>query len=586
MGNYRNFKLVAYFVAGGVQNTTREQLEKDLAFFEHHMRLDKIYLEPYRDIFADEEKFLMCKEVLEKHGIEVSGGITTTFSAKEDPEKKQRMFNTFCYNDQKMLDRLATVSSFLGRHCKEFIIDDFYFTNCTCDACRAGRDAYNKAHGILDGSWERYRLDLMYRVSKEYMIAPAKRENPDCSITIKYPNWAESYQETGYNPEMQRTIFDNLYTGTETRDPVTTDQHLPRYLSYSLMTYFENMWPGHNGGGWFDPFDMHITEHYLEQAYLTAFAKAKEMMMFCFQALCGTMNVPALGFQLDKLDAVLDHCGNPVGVPCYLPDNCQGEDNVQDFLGMVGMPIVCTPYFPTDADMLLLTRSSACDPDVVDKLEAFVARGGKALVTHGFMEAAMDPGIHRMTSLRFATRKVLAEDFLVEQVDSRMHGRLMTWPHGRKSVLVTVPEHRNNSSWALIKTRVGQESYGMLLQDTYGKGEMLTLAVPDSFSDLYHLPVDVLSRLRAAFPVNGVHLECEALISMFAYDNDTFILYPYVDEGTQPSLYRNHVAGQVKTLEMPETGRTLEPLYTTKTETVFENRAMPGQWALYRIVRE
>ena len=59
MGNYRNFKLVAYFVAGGVQNTTREQLEKDLAFFERHMRLDKIYLEPYRDIFADKEKFLM-----------------------------------------------------------------------------------------------------------------------------------------------------------------------------------------------------------------------------------------------------------------------------------------------------------------------------------------------------------------------------------------------------------------------------------------------------------------------------------------------------------------------------------------------
>ena len=31
----------------------------------------------------------------------------------------------------------------------------------------------------------------------------------------------------------------------------TTDQHLPRYLSYSLMTYMEAMWPGHNDGGWF-----------------------------------------------------------------------------------------------------------------------------------------------------------------------------------------------------------------------------------------------------------------------------------------------------------------------------------------------
>ena len=585
MGNYRNFKLVAYFVAGGVQNTTREQLEKDLAFFERHMRLDKIYLEPYRDIFADEEKFLMCKEVLEKHGIEVSGGITTTFSAKEDPQKKQRMFNTFCYNDQKMLDRLATVSSFLGRHCKEFIIDDFYFTNCTCDACRTGRAAYNKAHGITDGSWERYRLDLMYRVSKEYMIAPAKKENPDCSITIKYPNWAESYQETGYNPEMQRTIFDNLYTGTETRDPVTTDQHLPRYLSYSLMTYFENMWPGHNGGGWFDPFDMHITEHYLEQAYLTAFAKAKEMMMFCFQALCGTMNVPALGFQLDKLDEVLDHCGNPVGIPCYLPDHCQGEDNIQDFLGMAGLPLTCTPYFPAEAPVIFLTRSSACDPDVVDKLEAYVAKGGKAMVTHGFLQATMDRGIQRMTSIRFADRKVLAEYFLVEQVPSIMHWRLMTYPHGEKPVLITVPEHRNNASWALIKTRVGQESYGMLLRDTYGKGELLTLAVPDAFPDLYRLPADVLTRIRAELPVNGVHLEGDARISLFHYDNGAFILYPYVDEGTQPRLCHIHVAGQVEALDMPVAGRKLPPLYTNEKETVFEFRAVPGQYTLFKPVK-
>ena len=585
MGNYRNFKLVAYFVAGGVKVATRDQLEKDLAFFDRHMRLDKIYLEAYRDIFVTEEQYHLCKEVLESHGIEVAGGITTTFPATEDEHHKQRLFNTFCYNDEKMVGRLKEVSTFLGKHCDEFIIDDFYFTNCTCEACRAGRDAYNAEHGITDGSWEHYRMDLMYRISKEAMIAPAKAVNPKCSITIKYPNWAESYQETGYNPAQQREIFDNLYTGTETRDPVTTDQHLPRYLSYSLMTYFENMWPGHNGGGWFDPFDMHITEHYLEQAYLTAFAKAKELMMFCFQALAGTMNVAALGYQLDKLDEVLDHCGNPVGIPCYLPDNCQGEDNIQDFLGMVGLPIVCTPYFPKEAPAILLTGSSACDPDVVDKLEAYVAQGGKAMVTHGFVQATMDRGIQRMTSIRFADRKVIADDFLVEQLTSRMHGRIITWPHGKKPMLITVPEHRNNASWAQIKTRVGQESYGMLLRDTYGKGEMLTLAVPDSFSDLYHLPADVLTRIRAALPVNGVHLEGDALISLFHYDNGAFILYPYVDEGCQPSICRIHVAGEVKALEMPVTGRQLTPLYTDKVETVFEFRAMPGQYVLFKVIR-
>ncbi len=321
MGNYRNFKLVVYFVAHGTQNETREKLEEELQFFGKHMRLDKVYLEPYRDIFATAEQVEMCKAVFEEHGIEVAGGITTTIPTPEGDEPKARMFNTFCYNDPKMVAKLKEVSRFLGEHFSEFIIDDFYFTNCTCDLCRAGRDTYNREQGITDGSWQAYRLWLMEKVSREYMIAPAKAANPNCKITIKYPNWAESYQETGYNPAAQRKLFDMVYTGTEARDPFVQDQHLPRYLSYSLMTYFENMWPGHNGGGWFDPFDLYVTEHYLEQAYLTAFAKPKEMMMFCFQALMGSMNVPALGYQLDKLDRLLDDAGNPVGIMCYLPDN-------------------------------------------------------------------------------------------------------------------------------------------------------------------------------------------------------------------------------------------------------------------------
>ena len=585
MSNYRNFKLVVYFVAGGVQSTTREKLEQDLAFFGKHMRLDKVYLEPYRSIFAEEKQVEMCKAVFEAHGIEVAGGITTTYDDQPGDEPKQRMYNTFCYNDPKMIARLREVSAFLGSHFNEFIIDDFYFTNCTCEACRAGRDAYNAAHGITDGSWQAYRLDLMQRVSQEHMIAPAKAANPNCSITIKYPNWAESFQETGYNPAQQRTVFDNIYTGTETRDPFTTDQHLPRYLSYSLMTYFENMWPGHNGGGWFDHYDLRIMEQYLEQAYLTAFSKPKELMMFCFQSMVDTMNVPALGYQLDKLDAVLDHCGKPIGIPCYLPDNCQGEDNVQDFLGMVGLPVVCTPYFPKESPVMLLTRSSACDPAIVDKLEAYVAGGGRAVVTHGFMEATMDRGIQRMTSIRMRGRKVLTADFMVEQVRNVMHHRVMHFPSGSKPVLLSVPEYRNNATWALIKSVCGQENHGVLLHDTYGKGQLYTLTVPEAFSDLYNLPAEVLTRIRAEFPVGGVYLEAGPQISLFVYDNDTFIVYPYVDEGRRPSTIRIHVLGKVKALKLPVLGRELQPLYTDAAETVFEVRAEPGQYKLYQVVR-
>lgn len=591
MGNYRNFKLVVYFVAHGTIQETRQQLERELAFFGQHMRLDKVYLEPFRSgDFASHEQVQLCRTVFEENGIEVVGGITTTIRTPEGDAPKQRLFDTFCYNDPKMTDRLKEVCSFLGEHFNEFIIDDFFFTNCTCEACRTARDAFNRENGIADGSWQAYRLALMEKVSAEYIIAPARAANPNVKITIKYPNWAESYQETGYNPAKQRLMFDQVYTGTETRDYVTTDQHLPRYLSYSLMTYFENMCPGRNGGGWFDPYDLHIMEQYLEQAYLTAFSKPKELMMFCFQSLVDTMRVPALGFQLDKLDETLDYAGNPIGISCYLPDNGQGEDNIQDFLGMVGFPIVCTPYFPENEPVILLTRASAFDNDIVAKLESYVAKGGKAIVTSGFVAATEDRGIYRITSVRMRGRTVSGRDYRIETAPKQ--GRTMlTFPKGRDEITVPVAEFRNNATWALVKVGSGQESYGILLKDTYGKGQMYTLTVPDSFPDVYKLPAEVLTRLHAEFPVGGVYLEAEGQMSLFVYDNDSFILYPYVEWGAQPAYARLHVTGKATCLLSPtqknakgEAKRIL-PLYTDGEETVFEVYTMPGQYVIYQIRR-
>ena len=57
MGNYRNFKLVYYFVAAGTARANREQLEKEIAFFEKYLRPDKVYLEPFRSgVMAGEDQ--------------------------------------------------------------------------------------------------------------------------------------------------------------------------------------------------------------------------------------------------------------------------------------------------------------------------------------------------------------------------------------------------------------------------------------------------------------------------------------------------------------------------------------------------
>ncbi len=582
MGNYRNFKLTTYFVAQATARISEEELEKQLDFMEKHLRLDKVYLEPWRGLLASEEQVEMIKGAFEKRGIEVAGGLTTVIPTPEGDEPKARLFDTFCYNDEKMLKKLTEVSEFIGKHFDEFIIDDFFFTNCTCDACRKGRDAFNAEHGIKAG-WQEYRLALLEKVSRENIIGPAKAVNPNCKITIKYPNWAESYQETGYNPAVQRKIFDRIYTGTETRDPVTTDQHLPRYLSFSLMTYFESMWPDHNGGGWFDHFDTHITEQYLEQAYLTVFSRPKELMLFCFQSMYDNMYSPALGFQLERLDRIMDVAGNPVGMQCYLPDNCQGEDNVQDFLGMNGLPILCTPYFPEKAEQILLTRSSAYDPEILTKLDAYLQQGGTALVTTGFWEAVQDRGFENFTSIRLRGRKVSADRYRIEQ---EKPGGWAPWlfPAGNKPISFPVAEYRNNATWAVVKGMHEEESYGILLRDWYGKGTIWTIAVPDAFTDYYRIPAPAWSRIRQAFPVKGIWLEGEPRISLFVYDNDTFVMYPYVMEGVQRTEAKVHVKG-AKALQSVLWKRDIEPAYTEGDDAVFLLDAMPGKYECYKVIR-
>ena len=228
---YKNFKTVTYCVASWVNRVTEEQLRKEADFLQKYVKIDKIYLETYRDEFAKREQLEMIKRVMKEYGIEVSGGITTvTPDLNESDKKRQRLFNTFCYCNEPMRARLKEVSEYTASLFDEFIIDDFFFTQCMCEDCIREKGKR---------SWSEFRLAKMLEVSRELVIEPAKKINPKINIIIKYPNWRESFQETGYNPGQQREIFDNIYTGTETRHGAQTDQHLPRYLSYSLMRYFD-----------------------------------------------------------------------------------------------------------------------------------------------------------------------------------------------------------------------------------------------------------------------------------------------------------------------------------------------------------
>ena len=129
-----------------------------------------------------------------------------------------------------------------------------------------------------------------------------------------------------------------------------------------------------------------------------------------------------------------------------------------------------------------------------------------------------------------------------------------------------------------------EESYTLLARDTYGRGEMTTLCVPESFSDLKYLPVSMLSYMRREFRVNGVYLEGAPMISLFHYDNDSFILYPYLDRETHDTDIFLHVQ-DAKALTDVVSGKRVEPLYTEAGEAVFRIHAMVGKFRGYHVER-
>lgn len=537
MSLYKNFKTVTYCVAQWADHITEKELRTQADWLQKYVGIDKVYLETYRDVFARKEQLLMIKRVLEEYGIEVSGGITTvTPPLCEDDKKLQRLFGTFCYCNKGMRDRLKEISEYTASLFDEFIIDDFFFTQCMCEDCL-------KEKG--DRSWAEFRLAKMLEVSENLILGPAKKVNPKCKVIIKYPNWRESYHETGYNPMEQRHIFDAIYTGTEARHSAQQDQHLQRYLSYSLPRYMEHVAPGRNGGGWFDPFDCDRIDTYLEQAYLTAFSRCKEIMMFCWPMIYNNRRATPLGFQYQKIDALLSQVGNPTGLKVYVPFNASGEDHIEDYLGMAGVPIEPVPdfpeYDPVASPAVLVPASAAKVTHILGKIADFAFKGGHVILTAGFIIAAQKldelsgaAGALRLsdlTSVRYTNRRLDADEF---QAD-------MPGTYGRQYVKTESPigfpllEHRNNATWSIANAGHGEYHESIIMYETYGKGRITVLNLPDMPSRIYDLPKEVLTTMRYELTARDkVWIDAESGVSLFTYDNGTFALYCYANDGCKP----------------------------------------------------
>lgn len=543
---YQNFKVAIYATARDVNRMSDANwLATSWDEISRQVKVDKIYLETHRDtMLVDVNTVLAAKKFFEDKGVEVAGGITYTVM-------ESNRFQTFCYTKPESRKRVKEIAEYTAKLFDEIILDDFFFTNCKCESCI-------KAKG--DKSWSEFRIDLMKGAARNLVVGPAKAVNPKVKMVIKYPNWYEHFQGCGFNLESQPKIFDGIYTGTETRDPVYTDQHLQQYEGYLIYRYFENIKPGGNGGGWVDTFGIRYMDRYAEQLWLTLFAKAPEITLFNFSLMLrpipqeyraewqgeqtsfdfnemmqpiklsdgttvapSTMARPA-GYSLELVDKFLGKLGNPVGVKSYKPYHSTGEDFLHNYIGMCGIPMDLMPEFPAEANVIFLTESAKFDNGIVAKIKKQLVDGKTVVITSGLYKALQGKGIEDIVELRIGDEKARTKQFQFQR-------RLGQVYESKQEIIIPQIKYLTNDSWEEIFCLASSNGYPVLHSADYANSRLYVLTIPDNYGDLYNLPAEVLTQIRAVVAKEMyVRLDGPSQVAMFVYDNDTFIVESFRDE--------------------------------------------------------
>lgn len=509
--NYKNFDVAIY------SRVYETKQMKDPAWLESHweaisknMKIDKIYLETHRDmVVVDQETLDTAKKFFLSKGVKVSGGITATIS-------ERNMFKTYCYSDPALRQKMKEVVEFTARNFDEIILDDFFFTDCKSDG---------EIQAKGDRSWTAYRLALMDEAGRNLVVNPAKAVNPKVKVIIKYPNWYDHFAYLGFNLETEPKYFDKIYTGTETRDPVNSNQHLQQYHGYSVFRYFENLKPGGNGGGWVDQGGARVPGRYAEQLWLTLFAKAPEITLFNIGSLYqpGTavdaQAAHIAGGVFAQVDGFLGQLGKPVGVKSYKPFHSSGEDFLPSYMGMIGIPMDIVPEFPAEAKTVFLTEQARYDPAIVSKIKKQLTAGKDVVITTGLLKA-LQKELADIVELELTGQTVATGEF--------MGFRLGGSNKADSDILVPEMRYATNDAWEIVSGLTSPSKTSgtpILLSAKYSKGQLYVLTIPQAVGDLYSYPPGVLKAIRDVLAKDlYVRLDAPAKVSLFVYDNDTFIV--------------------------------------------------------------
>jgi hypothetical protein len=471
------------------------------------IKVDKVYVESYRrGILADDALLETVKSFFKAHGVEVAGAIAFSHGP-------QGHDSTFSYTDPEQRAEARHISEVTARHFDEILLDDYFSTNSKTDSDTAAKGSE---------SWPQFRMQLMDKVSRELVVGPARAVNPKVKVIIKYPNWYEQLQDEGYDLDVEPKIFDGIYTGTETRDPSLPNwAHLQQYESYQIVRYLDNVSPGRNGGGWVDTYGNLYLDRYAEQLWDTMLAKAPEIVLFEYTDL---QEQPPAGDRKawSGLDTTFNYAGldrwhkatnspEPVNYATVAGYSLSGVNAV---VGKLGNPIGLASYKPYNSSG-------------EDYLHNYLGMIGIPIDLHPEF-----PGDAKTVLL---TESAKFDPDIVSKIKAHFE-------KGGNVVITSGLLH------ALQGKGIEQ------ISEIRAPGNVLI--VPEHFADLYSLPQQVLTSIRhhllAGFPVQ---IDAPSMVSLFAYDNRTFVVESYLDQPTRVTV---STLGPAKRLRNLDNGEVVE----------------------------
>jgi hypothetical protein len=572
--HYQNFSSAIFLQVPDMRRMATDPRYRDESYNLIHsaIKFDTVWLETYVDgQTTDEADVLKVKQFFDSKGIKTFGGIMADGDGTGN--------HSFCWADPEQREKFLNVVSYTAKTFNEIIFDDMFMYNCLGEMDQ-------KARGTR--GWTEYRLDELADIAA-MTVKTAKGVNPNITLILKPPNWYDEYQFSGYNMAVEPKLFNMIYTGNETRDAENTVQYLQSYQSFGLVRYFEHLKPGEMGGGWVD-FGAASLDRVKEQFEDTLLAKAKQITIWHWSDLVQSLQEPdgsskltglnadLAGNSFENLDAILGKLGTPKGVASYKPPNSSGEMYLQSYLGMIGIPMDMYPDFPADRDTILLTEQAKADPQIVDKIWQQLNAGKTVVMTNGLVKALQGKGMDQLVDVEDNGRTVITNKFAFKR---RIGEEPNNYYCSQSDIIMPQIAYGIVDIDPIIQAIYKDDSRSPVLLQLQGllKGRLFILVIPENDSDLYQLPQEILTQIRKELMGDvPVYLDSPSKISLFTYDNNTFVTRSYL---TNASRYKIVIKKPSTKLFDLQTGAELHG-YVDGDTTVFEVLQMPSSYVAYR----